>query len=77
VHRCGVPDTNSFCAASALSVAEQHIPETAYTDGDGNAQVFPETRLVYQWSELRMYTTYSAPEPRHQSGFQGEMRPGV
>jgi len=55
------PDANDFCSAPALSMAEQHIPETAYTDEDGNAQVFPETRISYQWSNLEVYTTFAAP----------------
>jgi hypothetical protein len=55
------PGEDDFCSASGLTTAEQHIPETAYTDADGNAQVFPATRLAYQWSDLRVHTTFATP----------------
>lgn len=55
------PGADDFCSAPSLSTAEQHIPETSYTDADGNAQVFPATRLAYEWKDLRIYTTFTAP----------------
>jgi hypothetical protein len=55
------PAEDGFCSASNLTAAEQHIPETAYTDGDGNAQVFPETRLSYEWTDLKVYMTFATP----------------
>src|SRR4029078_3511230 len=55
------PGADDFCAASGLTRAEQQIPETAYTDEDGNAQVLPATRLAYEWSDLRVYTTFATP----------------
>lgn len=55
------PDANDFCAASDLSVAEQHIPETAYEDKDGNPAIFPETRLAYEWRDVRVHMAFATP----------------
>ncbi len=55
------PDDNDFCVAGGLSPAEQYVPETAYTDEEGNPQIFPETRMAYQWNNLEVYYTYAAP----------------
>ncbi|MFO0590370.1 MAG: hypothetical protein U0441_22700 [Polyangiaceae bacterium] len=55
------PDADAVCSAGALSSAEIHVPKTAYTDGDGNPQVLPETRLVYAWKSLSVYTTFTSP----------------
>jgi hypothetical protein len=55
------PAEDGFCSASNLTAAEQHIPEAAFTDEDGNPQVFPETRLSYQWSDLKVYMTFATP----------------
>lgn len=54
------PDADDVCSASALSSAEIHVPKTAYTDDDGNPRVLPETRLVYAWKSLDVYTTFSS-----------------
>lgn len=55
------PDADDFCAASDLSAAEQRIPETAYTDADGNPAIYPETRLAYEWRDVRMHMTFATP----------------
>ncbi len=55
------PDEDGFCSAPRLTAAEQHIPETAYTDKDGAPQVFPETRLSYEWTDLRVFMTFATP----------------
>lgn len=55
------PNADDFCSAPDLSAAEQHIPRTDYTDAEGNAQVFPETRLKYEWKDLQVYMTFAAP----------------
>lgn len=55
------PDAGDFCSAPSLSRAEQHIPRTDHEDAEGNPQVFPETRLSYEWKELQVYTTFTAP----------------
>ncbi|TKD10326.1 hypothetical protein [Polyangium fumosum] len=53
------PDADDLCATSGLSVAEQHIPETAYTDADGHPAIYPETRLAYEWRDVRVYMTFA------------------
>jgi len=55
------PDADDFCAASDLSIAEQHIPETAYTDAEGNPAIYRETRLAYEWRDVRVHTTFATP----------------
>lgn len=55
------PGEDDFCSAPSLAPAEQHIPESAYTAEDGSAQVFPETRLSYQWTDLRVFMTFAVP----------------
>lgn len=55
------PDADDICSAGALSSAEVHAPKTEYTDADGNAAVLPETRLMYEWQSLRVYTTFRVP----------------
>jgi len=55
------PDADDFCAATNLAPAEQHIPETNYTDMEGNAATFPETRLTYAWRDVRLYMTFATP----------------
>ncbi|HZF53044.1 MAG TPA: hypothetical protein VE093_30535 [Polyangiaceae bacterium] len=55
------PGEDSFCSAPRLTAAEQHIPETAYTDADGDQHVFPETRLTYEWSDLSVHMTFATP----------------
>jgi hypothetical protein len=55
------PDANDFCSASNLAAAEQDIPQTAYTDADGNPAVYPETRLVHEWNDVRLYMTFATP----------------
>lgn len=55
------PDGDDLCSAPGLSPAELHIPRTDYTDAGGDARTFPETRLVYEWKGLVVYTTFTAP----------------
>lgn len=55
------PGKDNFCAAAGLTRAEQQIPEAAYTDENGDAQVLPATRLTYEWSDLRVHTTFATP----------------
>lgn len=55
------PAEDGFCSAPSLTAAEQHIPETAYTGEDGSAQVFPETRLSYEWTDMRVFMTFATP----------------
>ncbi len=55
------PDANDLCFASNLIAAEQDIPETSYTDSEGNPAVFPKTRLVHEWKQVQLYMTFAAP----------------
>jgi hypothetical protein len=53
------PDRDHFCSPTNLSVAEQHLPEFAYEDEQGNMQTSPEQHVRYQWNDLRVYVTFA------------------
>lgn len=55
------PDTNDFCSVTNLVAAEQDIPETAYTDADGNAAIFPATHLTHAWNDVQLQVTFATP----------------
>jgi len=55
------PDDEDFCAATNLAPAEQEIPETSYTDEDGNPAVYPATHLLQQWNDVQVHVTYATP----------------
>jgi hypothetical protein len=55
------PDANDICIASEMSDAIQHIPQTAYTTADGGEAIYPETRLIYAWRDVRVHVTFATP----------------